>query len=142
MLPQKRSGDRKALYLYIIVLCIVVAFWVLKENLHVPSEIFQLPGVGTLRGTVRCTLISPVGKSHYLRMELAIPYKDRTQWMDIREALPPFKHDFMLSMENSGIKAIVQKRDFETLRAHLLRLLNRHVKKPVEQVYFESFFLD
>lgn len=142
MLPQKRSGDRKALYLSIIVLCIVVAFWVLKENLDVPSEIFQLPGVGTLRGTVRCILISPVGKSHYLRMGLAIPYKDRTQWMDIRKALPRFKHDFMLSMENSGIKAIVQKRDFETLRAHLLRLLNRHVKKPVEQVYFESFFLD
>ncbi len=142
ILPKKGSKDRRAIYLYFIILCIVVAFWVLRDKLHIPSEIFQLPGMGTLKGTVRCTLISPVGNSRYLRMGLAIPYKDRSQWRDIRKAVPRLKHDFMLSMEGSGLETVVQKRDFETLRAHLLRLLNRHVKRPVEQLYFESFFLD
>ena len=95
-----------------------------------------------LKGTMRCTMISTVEEAHYLRMQLAIPYKDRKQWMEIKKALPSIKNEFILVMNEEGMELILRERDFETLRRLLLRTFNRHLKKPVDNIYFESFFYD
>ncbi len=139
---KKGKKDRRALYWYLTMLGIVSAFWALQGKIQLPSEIFQMPGIGTLKGTVRCTLISSVNDTQHLRMELAIPYKSRNQWVEIRKAVPRLKHEFMMSMQTKGLEEVVKRRDFNTLRSHLLRLINRHLKNPVEEIYFESFFVD
>ena len=91
---------------------------------------------------MRCTFISTVHNSHYLRMQLAVPYKDRKHWIEIKKVLPRVKNEFILAINQEGMEEIVRDRDFEAIRSLLLRTFNQNLRRPVDNIYFENFFYD
>ncbi len=121
----------------------VGSIYIYREKLHISK---MLPSRETmtkpLKGTMKCTLITTVGDRHYLRMKLAIPYENRDQWKELNKMIPAFKHEFISAMDDPGMRHMVMERNFEALRGLLVRIVNRHVEKPVSTIYFESFFYD
>ena len=130
--------------LIIVCLCLLLLFglaYLFRSELHI-SFPHKSDLTKPLKGTMRCTFISTIQNSHYLRMQLAVPYKDRKHWIEIKKALPKVKNEFILAVNQEGMEGVVRDRDFETIRSLLLRTFNRNLKRPVDNVYFESFFYD
>jgi len=117
--------------------------WKYRDELRVPLTRFKnaLDTVH-LRGQVRCSVASTVDGTHYLRMKLAIPCEDRKQRLRLTRNLPRFKNQLMMKMSEPEMKEAVKNRDFETIRHHVIKILNTISKKPVNNVYFEGFIYD
>jgi flagellar basal body-associated protein FliL len=117
--------------------------WKYRDELRVPLTRFK-KALDTvhLKGQVRCSVASTVGGTHYLRMKLAIPCEDRKQRLRLTRNLPRFKNQLTMEMSEPEMKETVKNRDFETIRHHIIKILNTISKKPVSNIYFEGFIYD
>ncbi len=86
-------------------------------------------------------LFTNVGTKH-LRLKLHIPCKDRKQKNDLLRKMPKIKNELIMSMSGDEMELSIKNRDFNAVRKHLLQVFNNHVTKPLEELYFESFFFD
>jgi len=86
-------------------------------------------------------LFTNIGTKH-LRLKLHIPCKDRKQKNDLLRKMPKIKNELIMSMSGDEMELSVKNKDFNAVRKHLLQVFNNHVAKPLEELYFESFFYD
>ena len=91
------------------------------------------------RNQVRCYVACSIDGRHYLRMKLAIPCADRKQRLFLTRNLPRFKNQLLMQMSQPEMKRAVKNRDFETLRCQVIKILNAISKRPISNIYFESF---
>ncbi|HDZ23443.1 MAG TPA: flagellar basal body-associated FliL family protein [Desulfobacteraceae bacterium] len=142
----KNSGFiRKAGTLFIAALFIAGSWlsWKYRDELRVPLAHFKKAWDNAYpKGQVRCSVASTVDGNHYLRMKLAIPCEDRKQQLQLSRNLPRFKNQFLMKMSEPEVREAVKNRDFETIRHHIIKILNNISKKPVKSVYFEGFLYD
>ncbi len=104
--------------------------------LHTAHKTFQS------KGQVKCSVAFNVDKGHYLRLKIAIACDRNTQRLNVTRNLPRFKHELLMELGRSEMEEAVRNRDFRTLKAHFIGILNRLVKEPVKKVYIERFFID
>lgn len=140
---RKRSGFfRKAATIFVAVVFVAGSWlsWHYRDDLRVPVARFK-NALNTLypKGQVRCSVAGAVDGSHYLRMKLAIPCKNRKQRLQLTRNLPRLKHRLMMKMGEPEMKEAVKMRDFETIRHHVVTILQEMSKEPVHTVYFEGF---
>jgi flagellar basal body-associated protein FliL len=114
--------------------------WRYRDELRIPmTNLGEALNPMHPRDLVRCYVAGTVDGKHYLRMKLAIPCKDREQRLYLTHNLPRFKNQLMMKMSQPEIEEAVRNRDFETLRYHVINILNTISRKPVSTVYFEGF---
>jgi len=90
-------------------------------------------------GYVKYGIVSNAGRNVRLKMELAIPYEDDKQRNDLTIKMSRIKSDFLMEIDQVEMEKWVNKREFSTIKGRLLKIINRHTNKPVEELYFESF---
>lgn len=72
-------------------------------------------------------------------MEMVIPCEDENQLSDLKSKLHIIKSDFLTSLDQIQIYKQVKDGNLRAIKAELLKIVNRHIDKPVEDLYFESF---
>jgi flagellar basal body-associated protein FliL len=87
---------------------------------------------------VKCRLFSNLGTNDYIMMEMAIPYRDKAQQADLKGKLQGIKSDFLTNMNQQKMAKWIQERDYDAIKAELLKVINTHTNKPVEHIYFDS----
>jgi flagellar basal body-associated protein FliL len=87
---------------------------------------------------VKCQLFSNFGANNYLMLEMAIPYRDKEQQSDLKGKMERIKSDFLTNVNHRKLGKWIQERDYDALKAELLKVINAHTKEPVEHIYFDS----
>jgi flagellar basal body-associated protein FliL len=87
---------------------------------------------------VKCQLFSNLGAKDYLMLEMAIPYRDKEQQADLKGKLDQIKSDFLTNINHQNMAKWIQERDYDAIKAELLKVINAHTQKPVEHIYFDS----
>lgn len=98
----------------------------------------------TIRGEksneqVKCATVLNIGKQGLLSMEMVIPCEDEDQVSDLTSKLHIIKSDFLTSLDQIQIDKWVKEGNLRAIKAEFLKIVNRHIDKPVENLYFESF---
>ena len=142
-MKRKSSHHRIILMGFVPFLLLLALAYFFRYEFNISIQLPQESDLTkSLSGTMQCTLISNIQDSHYLRMKLAVPYRDRKQWVEIRNALPKIKNQFIMAISQEGVEEIVQERDFESMRSLLLQIFNKNLERPLDNIYFENFFYD
>ncbi|RLB33504.1 MAG: hypothetical protein DRH12_18325 [Deltaproteobacteria bacterium] len=142
-MKQKDKYYKQALIICLVFLIILMLAYFFRSRLHISISLPEKSELTKpLKGTMRCTLISTIQDSHYLRMQLVVPYKDRKHWIEIKKVLPRVKNEFIMAINQEGMEEVVRERNFDVIRSLLLSTFNRNLKRPIDNVYFENFFYD
>jgi len=88
---------------------------------------------------LKCQLLSNLGNQNYLIMEMAIPYENKTQYADLNQKIDRIKSDMLTNIDQEEMNKWVKERDYVAIKGELLKVINKHTKKPVEHIYFDSF---
>ena len=88
---------------------------------------------------VKCQLFSNLGNQNYLMLEMAIPYENNTQYTDLNQNMDRIKSDMLTNIDQEEMNKWVKERDFVAIKGELLKVINKHTKKPIEHIYFDSF---
>lgn len=133
---------RTPFYILMIAALVIAASIVLynRRDLKIP-EFSLKPSGRTPDNQVGCLLVAKVGERH-LRMGFVMPAANREDRDDLLQKLPVIKHDLLMSANHPDLVHSLELRDFDAIRNHVLRTVNHHIKRPVDQVFFESYYFD
>jgi flagellar basal body-associated protein FliL len=138
---EENNGKGSTLVLSILALvaiCVAVLIFH-TENVDLQNLSMLKPKQGkTASRYVKCRLFSNLGAREYLMLEMAIPYRDKEQQADLKGKLQGIKSDFLTNMNQREMARWVKERDYDAIKAKLLKVINTHTKKPVEHIYFDS----
>lgn len=140
------SGDNKE-RLLTIVLSVLVIIAVGAGVYYYRNEKINLHKLSMLKENndknaseyVKCKLFSNIGTQNYVMIEMAIPFKDNEQQFNLKTNLDTIKSDMLTNIDQEEMKEWVKNRDYVAIKSELLKVINKHTKKPVEDIYFESF---
>jgi len=88
---------------------------------------------------LKYTMVSNIGEGNILKMEMAIPYENMEQRIDLRRKMKKIKNDILVTFDQKEMEEWVEQRNFEAIKSKYLAIINQHTKKPVEDLYFASF---
>ena len=88
---------------------------------------------------IKCQLFSNLGNQNYLMLEMAIPYENKTQYTDLSKKIDRIKSDMLTNIDQEEMNKWVKERDFVAIKGELIKVINKHTKKPIEHIYFDSF---
>lgn len=140
---QNRSGlARTGRVLFLVGILIVVSFAFLKYHKKIEFSFMHFKKALTgnsSEGEVRCFISTNIEGRHYLRLKIAIPCENRNQRLEVTRNLPRFKNELLMEMSDPRMKQAIERRDFETLRHRLVKILNSFTEQRVTNIYFEGF---
>ena len=133
------KGSTLALSVFAIIAIGVAVYIFRAENVHLQNlSMLKSKQGSTAPQIVKCRLFSNLGTNDYLMLEMAIPYKDKDQQTDLKGKLESIKSDFLTNINPQKMEKWIQERDYDAVKAELLKVINTHTKKPVEHIYFDS----
>ena len=88
---------------------------------------------------IKCQLFSNLGNQNYLMLQMAIPYENKTQYTDLNQKIERIKSDMLTNIDQEEMNKWVKERNYVAIKSELLKVINKHTKKPIEHIYFESF---
>ena len=80
-----------------------------------------------------------MGAQNYLMLEMAIPYENKSQYADLSQKIDRIKSDMLTDIDQKAMIKWVEERDFAAIKSELLNVINKHTKRPIEHIYFDSF---
>ncbi|MBL7181244.1 MAG: flagellar basal body-associated FliL family protein [Desulfobacterales bacterium] len=87
---------------------------------------------------VKCSIVSNIGPQNILKMEMAIPYENKEQCMDLKRNMNRIKNDFIVRIEQQDMEAWVTQKDFAAIKSEYIKIINQNISKPVQNLYFKS----
>jgi flagellar basal body-associated protein FliL len=124
--------------LALIAICVVV-FIYHDDEINLGRLSMLKPKAGNVAPHyVKCRLFSNLGANNYIMLEMAIPSRDKEQQSDLKGKMERIKSDFLTNISRRKMKKWIQERDYDALKAELLKVINAHTKEPVEHIYFDS----
>jgi len=137
MAKPKSSNTYFVLSLIIFFGGLIVFLYNYREEIHIPQitlEPFRHSG-----GNVECLVVTTI-RDKSLRLSFSIPAKDKRHRERLIRELPRIKHELLMSADDPEMVSYFEKRDFVSIRKKVIELVNKHLEKPVDTVYFDSFF--
>ena len=123
----------------LIVICVAAFFYhnekITFKNISVLRQKKDKNGSNYLKLQLR----SNMGTQNYLMLEMAIPYENKTQYADLNQKIDRIKSDMLTEIDQKEMNKWVKERDFVAIKSELLKVINKHTKKPIEHIYFDSF---
>jgi len=133
------KGSTLVLSVFALVAICVAVYIFRAENVHLQNLSMLKPKQGKAASHhIKCRLFSNLGTNDYLMLEIAIPYRDKDQQADLKGKLGSIKSDFLTNINQRKMEKWIQERDYDAIKAELLKVINTHTKKPVEHLYFDS----
>ena len=84
-------------------------------------------------------MVSNIGESNILKMEMAIPYENREQRLDLKRNMQKIKNDILVTFDQKEMEEWVEQRNFKAIKSKYLAIINQHTDKPVKDLFFASF---
>jgi flagellar basal body-associated protein FliL len=72
------------------------------------------------------------------KIRAKIPNRDKKQQDDLKGKLEGIKSDFLTNMNQQELAKWIRERNYDAIKAELLKVINTHTNKPVEHIYFDS----
>jgi flagellar basal body-associated protein FliL len=128
------------LSVFVLIVICVTAFIYHNEKMNFQniSMLRQKKDKGGLK-YLKCQLMSNLGTQNYLMLEMAIPYENKTQYADLNQKIDRIKSDMLTNIDQEEMNKWVEERDYVAIKGELLKVINKHTKKPIEHIYFDSF---
>ena len=93
-------------------------------------------------GIERVKVTFNMGMDGRLSIVMSIPVEHDDQRRDIWQNYSKLKNDLLVKVEPKEMKGWVEERNFKAIREKFLEILNGILEKPIDKVYFDSFFYD
>lgn len=123
----------------VFILCALTLFHKLGGGIKIPS--LMLKPTQESRKSIRCVVIAKLsGKT--MRLVFTIPSEDKIHWYELEDKLPKIKHSVLMLFEHQKLLEILENKDFDNLKKHILKVVNVHSSKPIEAVFLDNFFYD
>ena len=123
----------------LIVICVAAFFYhnekITFKNISVLRQKKDKNGSNYLKLQLR----SNMGTQNYLMLQMAIPYENKTQYADLNQKIDRIKSDMLTDIDQKEMNKWVKERNFVAIKSELLKVINKHTKKPIEHIYFDSF---
>ena len=133
------KGSTVVLSILALIAMSVVVFIYHDNKVNLKHLSLRNPTSGkTAPQVVKCKLFSNLGTNDYLMLEMAIPYRDKEQHADLKGKMDRIKSDFLTNINHRKMGKWIQERDYDAIKAELLKVINAHTKEPVEHIYFDS----
>jgi len=128
------------LSVFVLIVICVAAFLHHNENIDF-QNISMLGQKKDKSGSnyIKCQLFSNLGTQNYLTLEMAIPYQNKEQQFNLKKNLDRIKSDMLTNIDQEEMNKWVKERDYVAIKGELLKVINKHTKKPIEQIYFDTF---
>ncbi len=88
---------------------------------------------------VKHSVVLNIGERNFLKMEIAIPYENMEQSIDLKRKMKKIHNDILVSFDHKEMEEWVKQRDFEAIKSKYLKIINQHTDKPVKDLYFKTF---
>lgn len=137
-----KKGTFWAIVLSVLVLIAVFAGIIYHRNAKIEfRKLSMLKGKRDKNTSeyIKCQLFSNIGTQNYLMIEMAIPYQNKEQKYNLKNKLDRIKSDMLINIDQRDMREWVKERDYVAIKSELLKVINKHTDRPVEQIYFESF---
>ena len=89
--------------------------------------------------TANLSLVSNIGPTYQMKMDLSIPCQTKTQYSDLTYKMPRIKSALLTTMDQGEMTNLIEDRDFDAIKKAYMGVINRFVEKPVNTIYIESF---
>ena len=89
----------------------------------------------------RLKLTISTGGRTGLSVNVAIPYDDLNQRLQINKNMVRIENDFIVKYDQQMLYQLATKKKFSELRKIFLSIVNSYVDKPIKKIYFEDFFI-
>lgn len=89
--------------------------------------------------TAQLSMVSNFGTTYQVRMDIAIPCKDKRQYSDFNQKLSRIKSALLTTIDQGEMTKLIDDRDFDAIKKSYLYVINRFLEKPVDIIYIESF---
>jgi flagellar basal body-associated protein FliL len=133
------KGSTIVLSIFAVIAICVTVFIFQDEKIDLKNLSMLTPKHGkTASQFVQCRLYSNLGAKDYLMLEMSIPYRDKNQQEDLKGKLEGIKSDILTNMNQQELAKWIQERNYDAIKAELLKVINSHTNKPVEHIYFDS----
>jgi flagellar basal body-associated protein FliL len=133
------KGSTLALSVFALIAICVAVFIFQDDKVNLQNLSMLTPKHGkTAPHFVKCRLFSNLGAKDYLMLEMAIPYRDKEQQADLTGKLEGIKSDFLTNVDHRKLAKWIHQRDYDAIKAELLKVINTHTKKPIDHIYFDS----
>ena len=133
------KGSTVVLSILALIAISVVVFIYHDNKVNLQNLSMLKPTSGkTAPKVVKCRLFSNLGTNDYLILEMAIPYRDKEQQADLKGKIERIRSDFLTNINHRKMEKWIQERDYDSIKAELLKVINVHTKEPVEHIYFDS----
>ena len=123
----------------LIVICVAAFFYqnekITFQNISMLKQKEDKNGSNYLKLQFQTNL----GTQNYLMLEMAIPYENKTQYADLSQKIDRIKSDMLTDIDQKAMIKWVEERDFAAIKSELLNVINKHTKRPIEHIYFDSF---
>jgi flagellar basal body-associated protein FliL len=123
----------------LIVICVAAFFYqnekITFQNISMLKQKEDKNGSNYLKLQFQTNL----GTQNYLMLEMAIPYENKTQYADLSQKIDKIKSDMLTDIDQKAMNKWVEERDFDAIKSELLNVINKHTKRPIEHIYFDSF---
>ena len=128
------------LSIFVLIAICVAAYFHRNEKINF-EKISMLSQKKDKNGSnyIKCKLFSNIGTRDYLMMEMSIPYENKTQYSELNQKLDRIKSDMLTTIDQTEMNKWVTERDYVAIKGELLKVINKHTKKPIEHIYFDSF---
>ena len=88
---------------------------------------------------LRYKMVSNLGEGKILKMEMAIPYENREERIDLKRNMQKIKNDILVTFDQEEMEEWVEQRNFEAIKSKYLAIINQYTDKPVKELFFASF---
>ncbi len=88
---------------------------------------------------VKYKMVSNLGEGKILNLEMAIPYKNREERINLKRNMQKIKNDILVTFDQEEMEEWVEQRNFEAIKSQYLAIINQHTDKPVKELFFASF---
>ncbi len=88
------------------------------------------------------TVSSAIGDDHHVRFKLSVPFRDNEEKRDLMRKLPKIKDELPVCGTLPEVAEAIQKKDLDTLKKEILRMVNDLIGVPIEALGLEDLSLN
>jgi len=122
----------------VLIICIGLV-WYNSDSKNIQISSFKFNKNKKYEKTVQVSIISNLGPSHLMKMNIAIPCNDRSQCADLTQNMSRMKSGFLTQLGQEEMKDLIDDRDFNAIKKAYMSVINRVAEKPVDNIYIDSF---
>jgi flagellar basal body-associated protein FliL len=121
-----------------IILCVCI-YWYNYGSNGIKISSAKLKKKHSSYETAKFSIVSNLGTSSQMRMEVAIPCRDKKQYSDLDQNLPRIKDALLTSIDQEKMTKHIGDRNFDMIKKSYLNVINRFLEKPVDTILITSF---